>query len=354
MTNSTSGMNGSPNQGPAGVAQELVNQMIAWASPILSQTSAKQGKARAALANVAIKWLHNVRQAEEELARLKVQSEKAFKAAEAAEKRAEVPARSGMIDRYFFTVSSPLSALRVKPGEAQGSRGTRVHVSYGAESSITTRPEDYRESWQEDLPKEENHSSEKPLLAKDWCGMGGGVLSGADFLLVRADGVLELDGRVTLRANDGTLIDATYWGLADLERDLVDENGDKVVFSEERTLAREPSSEAATSPAYLKFVSGQLKGTIGLNLSIRFETDTGPWTTSAEAQDATWTQPARKNQGQNAHKYRILVRGQFCGFGKMTLGSNSGGLTSPSNIQIDVYSLKATPRFEQQPAETQA
>jgi hypothetical protein len=41
-------------------------------------------------------------------------------------------------------------------------------------------------------------------------------VSGADFVLFRWDGVLELDGRITIRAHDGSLIDAAYRGLIDL------------------------------------------------------------------------------------------------------------------------------------------
>jgi hypothetical protein len=49
-----------------------------------------------------------------------------------------------------------------------------------------------------------------------WNGLEGDIVSGADFVLFRIDGVLRLDGRITIRARDGILIDAAYNGLVDL------------------------------------------------------------------------------------------------------------------------------------------
>jgi hypothetical protein len=56
-----------------------------------------------------------------------------------------------------------------------------------------------------------------PIIGGDFVGprLRGTVLPGgsADWLLLRADGVLELDLRITLRTNDGVLISMKSFGL---------------------------------------------------------------------------------------------------------------------------------------------
>ncbi len=99
---------------------------------------------------------------------------------------------------YYFTLESKLRVVEPdklirRPG------GMRVSVVYDAGAinpAVRTRT---------DI----SH-------APNWRGLSGAIVSGADFLLFRLDGVLELDGRITMRATDGTLIDATYKGLVDL------------------------------------------------------------------------------------------------------------------------------------------
>ena len=61
------------------------------------------------------------------------------------------------------------------------------------------------------------HSPDRPLSGGDFEGprLRGTVLPGgsADWLLLRADGVLELDLRVTLRTDDGALISMKSFGM---------------------------------------------------------------------------------------------------------------------------------------------
>lgn len=241
------------------------------------------------------------------------------------------------LPRYYFTIESPLTALRVKRSDAGGPRGTRIHVSYGKSQGVKTIRESYEESWGVSLVQDPKRP-DKLAYAREraWSGIDGGVLSGADFLLARLDGVLELDGRVTIRAKDDTLIDATYWGLVDLERDWVN----PVLQFERPVPADVPKKgvpqEAATSPAYLAFIQGQLDGELRVHLCLRFETNTGPWASSAESEDTTWTRPSRLKHERNVWKYRELVRQQFYGAGTIRFERDPNGLTTPKGIKLDV------------------
>ena len=251
----------------------------------------------------------------------------------------------GMLPRYYFTVTSELEALRVKRSDASGPRGARIHVTYGKGSGVSTKPGDYRDSWQYELlpgvdePELVEGANEVAWRKRRWNGIEGEVVSGADFLLARLDGVLELDGRVTIRARDKTLIDATYWGVVDLARDWVvpGQGGNQAPGGDRAGGDRDPNpNEAAVSKAYLDFVTGQVSGDLRVSLCIRFETNTGPWASSAEAEDTAWTKKSRLKHEKTVWKYTDLVRQQFYGIGIIRLERDQNGPTMPKKIEIDV------------------
>jgi Protein of unknown function (DUF3237) len=103
--------------------------------------------------------------------------------------------------RYCFTVDS---SLRVPEPVllAKGPEGTRVNVVYGQDAKVTSPLARVHKSW--------------PSKGPRWSGLAGTVVSGGDFYLVRTDGVLELDGRVTIESDDHVIIEALYNGLIDL------------------------------------------------------------------------------------------------------------------------------------------
>jgi hypothetical protein len=101
--------------------------------------------------------------------------------------------------RYCFSLDSNLSVPE-RERLAKGPLGTRVNVIY-ERGRISTDRERLERSWSS---------------TQSWSGLTGEILSGGDIFLVRPDGVLVLDGRVTIRADDGVLIDAVYKGALDL------------------------------------------------------------------------------------------------------------------------------------------
>lgn len=257
---------------------------------------------------------------------------------------------------YYFTFGSALGNIETKIGEAHGPRGVRLYTTYALPSRVVTRATDYELTWQCPLPdgyadpqkfeelygeqlglnppllsgekRSQLESEQREWIRRRWTGIEGTILSGADFMLVRPDGVIELDGRVTIRANDETLIDTTYRGLIDLEQ--------YDAGATERSIS---PTEAAVSAAYQRFISGEVaRAAFPLQLSLGFETNTGPWSTD-DAEDATWTKPSQARHRGNVWKYSGLVRRQFTGFGAINFTMQRGKLPQPERIEIDVVEL---------------
>lgn len=271
--------------------------------------------------------------------------------------RMALKAPSELKQQYYFTVDAKLEVLEAPAGEARGPRGTRIYAIYSSPSPIETNASRYERSWDRPLPQgyaepkkfeplyiepgkeaaEAGGNSKYVELAKEkaewqrfgWTGLTGEILSGADFLLVRPDGVIELDGRITIRAKDETLIDAVYRGLIDLQKhfgaDGAERSGGK--------------TEAAVSAAYASFVEGEFPlDVFPVQLSISFETNTGPWSTE-DAEDSTWTKPSQARHRGNVWKYAGLVRRTFSGFGTIKFGMQSGRVPHPTAIDFDIIEL---------------
>lgn len=249
---------------------------------------------------------------------------------------------------YRFTLEAALTTLEAEPSAVEGPRGTRMHIVYGHDSRVyVDEGKDVRSppprgvrgnpGHFDALFLPESEDAERRRLDADlnawqgsgWSAVEGKVLSGTDFLQVRADGVIELDGRVTLRANDGTLIDATYRGLIDLEQ----ESGVSVS-------PRQLDSELArSSPAYKQFVTGTFaQKRLPVRLFITFDTSTGPWSTE-ESEDATWTKPSQARHRRNVWKYAELTRRQYLAVGTLKLEYQAGRLPKPEHISVDVYDV---------------
>ncbi len=120
----------------------------------------------------------------------------------------------------MFSVGSTIAAHRI--GET--SEGYRVDIDYTG-GHVTTDWKMYKESWQELFPaylreaKTDEAKRKKLAVLRsldelpfkkgddarfDWYGLEGKLVSGSDWLLIRSDGVAELDSRVTLQEDEFT------------------------------------------------------------------------------------------------------------------------------------------------------
>ncbi|HEU4582054.1 MAG TPA: DUF3237 family protein [Polyangiaceae bacterium] len=247
---------------------------------------------------------------------------------------------------YRFWVASQLSTIEGDRAGMVGPRGMRMQVLYGQRSEVgvelgegkaqVPRPDfdaaHFNPLYAADTEpqrRRELESDRQAWRASGWKGVVGRVLSGSDFLEIRADGVIELNGRVTLRADDATLIDASYSGLIDLE-----------AFLDPALLATNGEKDLAkVSLGYELFVSGNFpKQDLPIRLFITFDTSTGPWSTEM-AEDVTWTKPSQARHRGNVWKYVELVRRQYLGVGSLRFSYSPGSLPKPQEIYVEVYDL---------------
>jgi hypothetical protein len=151
---------------------------------------------------------------------------------------------------------------------------------------------------------------------RPWLGIEGRIVSGVDWALLRADGVMEFDGQLVL--TDGPL----------------DDKKGKGVLVNARTSGSVDLCPKQARPYSLDNAVDMLKdsgyGTgVGIALAIRFEApqESEPW--------ASKKYTRRKGQ----LKYIRLSRGQFIGHGKLeAFGSKSGG----AHIALDVYQVEVS------------
>jgi hypothetical protein len=338
--------------------------------------------------------------------------------------------------RYCFTVDAPLRVpepIRL----AKGPEGTRINVVYNQNSQVTTDPVRLQKSW------------ERTPIRPKWSGLAGTIVSGGDFYLVRTDGVLELDGRVTIVSNDGVIIEASYNGLVDLydaaraakvphaavedalahalPGDNPEHGSFGAVASALRTAlataasqhgkddpfvervsvkARQAASDAIASKlpdvvrasaaaieairkvvadelpakapfalaeverpvqgallrngrgidavetaitrnfrneefeAYENFLGGrEVKTELPVQLSVSFETSSGPWSDSPD-EDMSWVAKHYLVNQKKFWKYRRLVRNPFLGIGKLTFEPQGPGrIPLAKHIHLDVFEI---------------
>lgn len=139
---------------------------------------------------------------------------------------------------YMFSVKAELAAYPI--GETPA--GFRIDVEY-LHGEVKTNSKRYFDSWDYLLPANalaldderkhewlvtQRHEKSQPdrdakAPGVDWFGLEGAVVSGSDWLLVRRDGVIEIDGRMTLQektgdGQGGALINAQLSTVLDLAR----------------------------------------------------------------------------------------------------------------------------------------
>ncbi|HKQ70038.1 MAG TPA: DUF3237 family protein [Polyangiaceae bacterium] len=251
--------------------------------------------------------------------------------------RAARPAPPVSVGDYCFSLSSDLWVPDPSPTRA-GPFGYRFHVLY-KEGDVTM--------------------TEGRSVPLGWTGLKGKLLSGADFLLVRSDGVLALDGRVTLRSDDKVLIDALYTGSVDLIELLdepyllergrrLDENGPESKSEAYRALDADFQRDFLRSlvPIHEKYVVVDSRATcirIPLRVEMRFETASGPYP-DAPGEDMSWIKKRYLKHQESFFKYRLLVRRQFVGVGHLTCAYALGTPPLARSIGFDVFELGVAPR----------
>jgi hypothetical protein len=151
-----------------------------------------------------------------------------------------------------------------------------------------------------DLATEEEH-------AVNWFGLTGTVAAGMDWAQLRPDGVVDFDGRLTLRDEDGTLVNAVVLGSVDL---IKPGNARPITLDEAVEHLREAKNDE-----------------IGFALALRFE---------AVQEPEPWA--AKRYRRVGAHKYRRLSRGQCLGVGRLKSFTDAS-----SRFLIDVVSVAPDP-----------
>jgi len=250
--------------------------------------------------------------------------------------------------KYFFSVKH--SEVESRPvGEIPG--GFRVDLRYGQQpKSVFTDPKRYCTDWTppsfyDGLTAEDKHElgfSTNPAKAEEfyahlqerrkdtsspikglldrrvleWFGFDGEFVSGGDWSLVRDDGVLLYNGRITIRSDDSNeqegrfLVDAVISGVVDLR------DRQKDSLSGQR--------------AYRSWQLGTLPNTtIPITMAVRFE---------AADRAETWAADRYKLQARHFWKYQRLIRGQFIAVG--TAGIKKDERFSPiRQVAFDVFEV---------------
>jgi hypothetical protein len=213
--------------------------------------------------------------------------------------------------KYYFSLNA---TILPGIGVDAGPRGIRAHVGYeSANSEVTTEALPYQDSWQKVLPAGWDGALREDDAPDDrtWNGLQGKIASGGDFMLVRKDGVIDMDGRVTICAADKSLVDAVYRGSIDLA-----------------TVAHERHKDLSGNGIYRALQLGEFDFKedvltkkpvpLTLALSVAFETANTPEATG-DGSDMSWVKGHYRATSANYWRYGTLVRRSFMAIGTLAL-----------------------------------
>ena len=155
------------------------------------------------------------------------------------------------------------------------------------------------------------HGDLKPEL--EWFGIEGEVLSGGDWTIVRHDGVVCFDGRMTIRSSDEdrSLLDTSLTAVVDLRnraKDSILDGG--AIYRRWRSAGFGKGKE------------------VPVVFAATFE--------SVQQAAPSWAPKRYARQAEHYWKYARLIRSQFVAVGTVTLDSGS---LSP--VKLDVYEVYA-------------
>jgi len=232
--------------------------------------------------------------------------------------------------RYMFSIKTSLPARWV--GETPA--GYRIDVEYrggGSQPEISTKFDLLVKDWTAELTKayaekklpDPLPADAKTLVealrnafgndpARPWLGIEGRIVSGVDWALLRADGVIEFDGQFVL--TDGPVPDPNAIGVLVNART----SGSVDLY---------PNSPRPLSLAHCvdKVKSIQSKQFVGIALATKFEAprESEPWASKKYT----------RKTGQL--KYIQLSRGQFVAKGKLISFA-----TASAEIDLDVFCVE--------------
>jgi hypothetical protein len=238
--------------------------------------------------------------------------------------------------KYFFSLRADLNA---GIGDDVGPTGIRTHVTYESYGSkVQSGDAQYQADWGQPVPEGARNELSRRNADKlpPWCGLFGTVASGGDFVLVRTDGLIQLDGRVTIKAHDDSLVDALYQGSIDLSQ-----------HQQQREVAKLRSYDRdASTSTFQAFRDGTYRfannGKIPVFLSVSFETANLPSVLdSGDNQDLSWVNQRYRATGDNFWRYAPLVRRQFVAKGVLTLDNpQPKRWISAGSIALDFFSVE--------------
>ena len=260
--------------------------------------------------------------------------------------------------KYYFSIDAGLRGIGQEPRDTKNPRGARFQVAFqnGNPTAVYTDKELFRQTWDgeyarfECVEEEKDGKKRKTIIPpkgtdkRKWNGLEGPILGGGDFFLVRSDGVLELDGRVTLRAApDDTLIDVKYSGVVDIAESVADPELQKALTA---VGASRPESESRVSEAFERFIHGSLELTkrngwpsLPVRLAVTFELATGPWST-VEGEDTSWMKDRYLDLQEHVWRYEVLTRKQFLAEGILVFDQFvPARLPSAKSIKLHVLEL---------------
>lgn len=195
--------------------------------------------------------------------------------------------------------SWPLVRALIQPGNQ--------HVPSDT-AALNTQANGFLKSVETFLENEANQDVVPP-----WFGFTGKIVSGMDWALLRADGVIEFDGRLTLsdRPNlppeQRVLVNAQTSGAVDLMRP-----------DEERPRGLDQAAEVLRSE----------NGPLGVALALRFESPQRPQPWAAK----------RYTRSKGQLRYAALSRGQFLGVGTL-----SDLKAATSKLTLDIFKVVPPP-----------
>lgn len=206
-----------------------------------------------------------------------------------------------LLAKRMFTLDAAVTARAL--GEVPS--GFRVDLQYNRETShVSSRAMDDG-LWDDDWPD------------REWKGLNGSVVSGNDWLTVHVNGVIRMNGRVTLAARTHArrpfLIDMLYAGMIDL--------------------AQGPSAHNTRDgkAQYERWRAGELGGvTLRPTLAITFELAHG-----TEA----WAKKEDQSPEADYIRFARLSRAQYVATGSAQLGDGPYSLIN--RLQLTVCEVQA-------------
>jgi hypothetical protein len=186
-------------------------------------------------------------------------------------------------------------------------------------SGLDTAEERRRASleWLEEVRDSVTEFEQRSAIGTEnvWLGLEGGIRNSGCWTLIREDGVVEMEGRFTIEARDGTLVSVQLRGTADLSAAYGGVPGTEAYAA--WSMGAPPKAPA-----------------IPFNASVAFEAPSDP------GEKAAFMAKRYASASRHYWKYVRLTRQTFVGSGAVTFGSEVGRDTGfARDIELHFYEL---------------